>query len=43
MTFIDIFEQVDVNGDGTVTEEEFLAKCLEDDKLFKMLVPNVFQ
>ena len=39
----DIFLQMDGNGDGTLTEEEFLTGCLEDDKLFKMLVPNVFQ
>ena len=39
----DIFEQIDENGDGTLTEEEFLTGCLEDEKLFKMLVPNVFQ
>ena len=38
-----IFEQIDENGDGTLTEEEFLTGCLEDDKLFKMLVPNIFQ
>lgn len=39
----DIFTQIDVDGDGTLTEEEFLTGCIEDDKLFKMLVPNVFQ
>ena len=38
-----IFAQIDENGDGTLTEEEFLTGCLEDDKLFKMLVPNIFQ
>ena len=43
MYFKDIFTQIDENGDGTLTEEEFLTGCLEDDKLFKMLVPNVFQ
>ena len=39
---MDIFTQIDENGDGTLTEEEFLTGCLEDDKLFRMLVPNVF-
>jgi len=39
----DIFTQIDENGDGTLTEEEFLTGCLEDETLFKMLVPNVFQ
>ena len=39
----DIFEQIDENGDGTITEEKFLTGCLEDEKLFKMLVPNVFK
>ena len=41
--FQDIFTQIDENGDGTLTEEEFLTGCLEDETLFKMLVPNVFQ
>ena len=40
---LDIFTQIDENGDGSLTEEEFLTGCLQDDKLFKMLVPNVFQ
>ena len=39
----DIFTQIDENGDGHLTEEEFLTGCLEDDKLFQMMVPNVFQ
>ena len=42
-TAMDIFEQIDENGDGTITEEKFLTGCLEDEKLFKMLVPNVFK
>jgi Ca2+-binding EF-hand superfamily protein len=39
----DIFAQIDEDGDGNVTEEEFLAGCLENENLFKMLVPNIFQ
>ena len=38
----DIFAQIDEDGDGNVTEEEFLAGCLENEKLFKMMVPNIF-
>ena len=38
----DIFAQIDEDGDGNVTEEEFLAGCLENENLFKMMVPNIF-
>ena len=32
---------MDENNDGTLTEEEFLKGCLQDDDLSKMLAPNV--
>ena len=32
---------MDENNDGTLTEEEFLKGCLQDDELSKMLAPNV--
>ena len=38
----DIFAQIDEDGDGNVTEEEFLAGCLENENLFKMMIPNIF-
>ena len=33
--------RMDENNDGTLTEEEFLKGCLQDDDLSKMLAPNV--
>ena len=36
-----IFPRMDENNDGTLTEEEFLKGCLQDDELSKMLAPNV--
>ena len=33
--------RMDENNDGTLTEEEFLKGCLQDDELSKMLAPNV--
>ena len=39
----DIFSTIDENGDGHLTEEEFLRGCLKDDKLCKMLMPNIIQ
>ena len=36
-----IFSRMDENGDGHLTEEEFLRGCLQDDELSKMLAPNV--
>ena len=38
-----IFSRMDENSDGHLTEEEFLRGCLQDNKLSKMLVPNVVQ
>ena len=32
-----IFSQMDVNGDGQLTEEEFVKGCLQDDELSKIL------
>ena len=31
------------NGDGHLTEDEFLSGCLQDEELSKMLAPNVAQ
>merc|ERR1712228_316647 len=36
-----IFNRMDENKDGNLTEEEFLKGCLQDDELSKMLAPNV--
>ena len=38
-----IFRRMDENGDGYLTEDEFIQGCLQDDDLSKMLVPNVMQ
>ena len=35
------FSRMDENNDGSLTEEEFLKGCLQDDELSKMLAPNV--
>ena len=36
-----VFSRMDENGDGHLTEEEFLRGCLQDEELVKMLAPNV--
>ena len=44
MRFLKIYAEItrmDENNDGTLTEEEFLKGCLQDDELSKMLAPNV--
>ena len=38
-----IFSRMDENGDGHLTEDEFLSGCLQDEELSKMLAPNVAQ
>ena len=38
-----IFRRMDENGDGYLTEEEFIQGCMQDDDLSKMLVQNVMQ
>ena len=38
-----IFSRMDENGDGHLTEEEFLSGCLQDDELLNMLALNVLQ
>ena len=38
-----IFCRMDKNGDGQLTEEEFLRGCLEDDELTRLLAPNVVE
>ena len=35
--------RMDENGDGHLTEDEFLSGCLQDEELSKMLAPNVAQ
>ena len=35
-----IFARMDENGDGKLTEEEFLKGCLQDEELSKMLSPG---
>ena len=39
----DIFSRLDENGDGVITEDEFLRVCLQDDDLRNMLEPAVEQ
>ncbi|KAK2723608.1 hypothetical protein QYM36_002074 [Artemia franciscana] len=36
-----IFARMDENGDGQLTEEEFLRGCLQDEELSKMLSPGM--
>ena len=33
----DLFEALDVDGDGTVTEEEFITGCLKDEAFILLL------
>ena len=40
MSWLSTF-RMDENNDGSLTEEEFLKGCLQDDELSKMLAPNV--
>lgn len=35
-----IFARMDENGDGKLTEDEFLKGCLQDEELSKMLSPG---
>ena len=35
--------RMDENGDGHLTEDEFLSGCLQDEELSKMLAPDVAQ
>ena len=39
----DIFSRMDENGDGHVTEDEFVSGCLQDEEISKMLTPNTSQ
>jgi len=36
-----IFEKMDENNDGHLSQEEFLKGCLQDEDLSKMLAPNM--
>ena len=36
-----IFEKMDENNDGHLSQEEFLNGCLQDEDLSKMLAPNM--
>lgn len=36
-----IFQKMDENNDGNLTQEEFLKGCLQDEELSKMLTPGV--
>ena len=38
-----IFDRMDENKDGYLTEEEFVQGCLQDNELSKMFVPNAMQ
>ena len=38
-----IFDRMDENKDGHLTEEEFVQGCLQDNELSKMFVPNAMQ
>ena len=40
---MDIFSRMDENGDGHLTEDEFISGCLHDEEISKMLAPNVSQ
>jgi len=33
----DIFTQIDANADGTLTEEEFIKGCQQDEELIQLL------
>lgn len=36
----DIFQKMDVNGDGVLTKEEFIKGCMNDETLFRLLACN---
>ena len=35
-----LFEKMDLDGDGFVTEDEFVNVCINDDAVSKLLVDN---
>jgi len=37
-----IFAKMDENGDGQLTQDEFLKGCLQDEELSKMLAPGSY-
>ena len=36
-----LFEKMDLDGDGFVTEDEFVNVCINDDAVSKLLVDNI--
>ena len=36
----EIFERMDVDGNGMVTKEEFMKCCLEDENMLDLLTPR---
>lgn len=36
-----LFEKMDLDGDGFVTEDEFVNVCLNDEAVSKLLVDNI--
>ena len=36
-----LFEKMDLNEDGFVTEEEFVSVCLSNETISKLLVDNI--
>ena len=39
----DIFKKMDLDSDGNVTLEEFMASCSKDCRLLTLLTPNMTQ
>ena len=37
----ELFEKMDLNEDGFVTEEEFVSVCLSNESISKLLVDNI--
>ena len=35
-----IFQRMDVNNDGRITQVEFVRTCMNDQKLLHLLAPN---
>ena len=37
----ELFEKMDLNEDGFVTEEEFVSACLSNESISRLLVDNI--